>query len=201
MEKKTSCRIAEIVRKTTESTISVYVNLDGRGISQISTSIAFLDHMLRQLSFHSLIDITIEAKGDTDVDYHHTVEDIGIVLGQAISKALGNRKEITRFASIDLVMDETMITSALDISGRPFLIWDVPFSSPKIGTFDTELVQEFFQSFSQNCRITLHLIKKHGANNHHLAETCFKAVARCLYEAIKLDPNQAERIPSTKGIL
>ncbi|MGF0539725.1 imidazoleglycerol-phosphate dehydratase HisB [Agrobacterium sp. ES01] len=194
-------RKAEISRKTNETAISVAVNIDGTGASRISTGVGFFDHMLDQLSRHSLIDMDIEAKGDLHIDDHHTVEDTGIAIGQALSKALGDRKGITRYASIDLAMDETMTKAAVDVSGRPFLVWNVDFSAPKIGTFDTELVREFFQALTQHAGITLHVLNHYGANNHHIAETCFKAVARALRTATEIDPRQANRVPSTKGTL
>ncbi|PYE33152.1 imidazoleglycerol-phosphate dehydratase [Rhizobium sp. PP-F2F-G38] len=194
-------RSGSISRKTNETSVSVSVAIDGTGASAISTGVGFFDHMLDQLSRHSLIDMTIEAKGDLHVDDHHTVEDTGIAIGQAIAKALGDRRGITRYASIDLAMDETMTRAAVDVSGRPFLVWNVTFSSPKIGTFDTELVREFFHALAQNAGITLHIQNIYGANNHHIAETCFKAVARVLRTATEIDPRQAGRIPSTKGTL
>ena len=173
-------RAAEVARKTKETEISVAVDIDGSGRFEISTGVGFFDHMLEQLSRHSLIDMTIKAKGDLHIDDHHTVEDTGIAIGQAISKALGERRGITRYASLDLAMDETLTRAAIDVSGRPFLVWNVVFSAPKIGTFDTELVREFFQALAQNAGITLHVANHYGANNHHIAETCFKAVARVL---------------------
>ncbi|HTV67321.1 MAG TPA: imidazoleglycerol-phosphate dehydratase HisB [Rhizobiaceae bacterium] len=194
-------RAASISRKTKETEISVIVEIDGTGRFDVSTGVGFFDHMLEQLSRHSLIDITAKAKGDLHIDDHHTVEDVGIALGQAIAKALGERRGINRFASIDLAMDETLTRAAVDVSGRPFLVWNVAFSSPKVGTFDTELVREFFQAFAQNAGITLHVNNLYFANNHHLAETCFKAVARVLRVALERDPRQADAIPSTKGTL
>ena len=194
-------RKASVSRRTKETEISVTVDLDGKGISKIATGVGFFDHMLDQLSRHSLVDMTISAKGDLHIDDHHTVEDTGIALGQAIAKALGERRGITRYASIDLAMDETLTRAALDVSGRPFLVWNVAFSAPKIGTFDTELVREFFQALAQNAGITLHVLNHYGANNHHVAETCFKAVARALRTAIEIDPRQADAVPSTKGTL
>jgi imidazoleglycerol-phosphate dehydratase len=194
-------RTGSISRKTNETSVSVSVNLDGSGTAKIATGIGFFDHMLDQLSRHSLIDMDIDVKGDLHIDDHHTVEDTGIALGQAISNALGDRRGITRYASLDLAMDETMTKAAVDLSGRPFLVWNVSFSSPKVGTFDTELVREFFQAFAQNAGITLHLLNHYGANNHHIAETCFKSVARVLRTATEIDPRQANRIPSTKGVL
>jgi imidazoleglycerol-phosphate dehydratase len=194
-------RAASISRKTKETEIAVSVVLDGNGRFDVSTGVGFFDHMLEQLSRHSLIDITVKAKGDLHIDDHHTVEDTGIALGQAIAKALGERRGITRYASIDLAMDETLTRAAVDVSGRPFLVWNVAFSSPKVGTFDTELVREFFQALAQNAGITLHVLNHYGANNHHIAETCFKAVARALRVAVEPDPRQPGAIPSTKGTL
>lgn len=194
-------RTGSISRKTNETDITVSVNLDGTGKSTISTGIGFFDHMLDQLARHSLIDMEINAKGDLHIDDHHTVEDTGIAIGLAIAKALGDRRGITRYASLDLAMDETMTKAAVDVSGRPFLVFNVTFSAPKIGTFDTELVREFFQALAQNAGVTLHVMNHYGANNHHIAETCFKAVARVLRTALDIDPRQAGRIPSTKGTL
>ena len=196
-----SARSATIERKTKETEITVTVDLDGTGRSQISTGVGFFDHMLDQLARHSLIDMTIEAKGDLHIDDHHTVEDTGIAIGQAIASALGERRGIARYASIDLAMDETLTKAAIDVSGRPFLVWNVVFSAPKIGTFDTELVREFFQALAQNAGITLHVLNHYGVNNHHIAETCFKAVARVLRMAVEPDARQAGMIPSTKGTL
>ncbi len=187
-----SARTAKVSRTTNETDIAVTVNLDGTGSRSIATGIGFFDHMLDQLSRHSLIDMTIEAKGDTHIDDHHTVEDVGIALGQAIDEALGDRRGVTRSASLDL---------AIDVSGRPFLVWNVAFTALKIGTFDTELVREFFQALSQHAGITLHVENFHAANSHHIAETCFKAVARVLRTAVEIDPRQADAIPSTKGSL
>ncbi|MCO5161461.1 MAG: imidazoleglycerol-phosphate dehydratase HisB [Mesorhizobium sp.] len=194
-------RRAGISRATKETEISVSVDLDGSGKFDVSTGVGFFDHMLEQLSRHSLIDMTIRAKSDLHIDDHHTVEDVGIALGQAISKALGERRGICRYASLDLAMDETLTRAAIDVSGRPFLVWNVAFTAPKIGTFDTELVREFFQALSQNAGVTLHVTNHYGANSHHIAETCFKAVARVLRTAIEADPRQAGAIPSTKGTL
>ena len=194
-------RSAEISRKTKETEISALVALDGSGQSRIVTGVGFFDHMLEQLSRHSLIDITVQAKGDLQVDDHHTVEDTGIAIGQAISQALGDRRGIMRYASIDLAMDETLTRAAIDVSGRPFLVWNVAFSAPKIGSFDTELVREFFQALAQHAGITLHVANIYGANNHHIAETCFKAVARVLRTALEIDPRQPEAVPSTKGTI
>jgi imidazoleglycerol-phosphate dehydratase len=194
-------RTAEFSRQTKETEIKVAVDIDGTGRSDISTGVGFFDHMLEQLSRHSLIDLTVKAKGDLQIDDHHTVEDTGIAIGQAIAKAVGERRGITRYASIDLAMDETLTRAAIDFSGRPFLVWNVNFTAPKIGTFDTELVREFFQALAQNAGVTLHLTNHYGANNHHMAETCFKAVARVLRAALERDPRQADSVPSTKGTL
>lgn len=194
-------RSATISRSTKETAIEVSVNLDGTGTYDVTTGIGFFDHMLEQLSRHSLIDIKVRAKGDLHIDDHHTAEDTGIALGQAISKALGERRGISRYASIDLAMDGTLTKAAVDVSGRPFLVWNVSFTSPKIGTFDTELVREFFQALAQNAGITLHVMNHYFDNNHHLAETCFKAVARALRSAIEADPRQKDAVPSTKGTL
>lgn len=194
-------RTAEISRKTNETDISLEINLDGSGKYDIHTGIGFFDHMLEQLSRHSLIDMKIRAKGDLHIDAHHTTEDVGIALGQAVSSALGDRAGITRYASLDLAMDETLTRSAIDVSGRPYLIWNVSFSRDKVGDFDTELFREFFQAFAQNAGITLHVTNHYGENNHHIAETCFKAVARTLRSAIEPDPRQKGVIPSTKGSL
>lgn len=194
-------RAAKIARKTNETDIAVSVAIDGTGASSISTGIGFFDHMLDQLSRHSLIDMEIKAKGDLEIDDHHTVEDVGIAIGQALNKALGDRKGIRRYASIDLPMDETLSRAAIDVSGRPFLVWDVAFTAPQIGTFDTELVREFFQAFAQHGGLTLHLANLYGANSHHIAESCFKAVARVLRAACEIDPRTADAIPSTKGML
>ena len=194
-------RQATIARKTNETEISVTVNLDGEGKRRIATGVGFFDHMLDQLSRHSLVDMVIEAKGDLHIDDHHTVEDVGIALGQAISKALGERRGIVRYASLDLPMDETLTRAAIDVSGRPFLVWDVKFTAPKIGTFDTELVREFFQALAQHAGVTLHVANLYGANSHHIAESVFKAVARVLRVALEIDPRQANAVPSTKGSL
>ncbi len=196
-----SARTAQISRKTKETEIEVAVDIDGTGAFDVSTGVGFFDHMLEQLSRHSLIDIKVRAKGDLHIDDHHTVEDVGIALGQAISKALGERRGIVRYASLDLAMDETLTRAAVDVSGRPFLVWNVAFTAPKIGGFDTELVREFFQALSQHAGVTLHVANFYGANSHHIAETCFKAVARVLRAATEIDPRQAGAIPSTKGTL
>ncbi|MCU0831758.1 MAG: imidazoleglycerol-phosphate dehydratase HisB [Rhizobiaceae bacterium] len=194
-------RTATITRNTNETRISVTVNIDGTGTGTIATGIGFFDHMLDQLCRHSLIDMVIKAEGDLHIDDHHTVEDTGIALGRAVCEALGDRKGISRYASLDLAMDECLTRAAIDVSGRPFLMFDARFPGPKIGTFDTELVREFFQAFSQHAGITLHVANLYGANNHHIAETCFKAVARVLRAACTVDPRTAGVIPSTKGVL
>ena len=194
-------RQASVDRQTKETKIAATVNLDGAGAYDVETGIGFLDHMLEQLARHSLIDITLHADGDLHIDFHHTTEDSGIVLGQALAKALGDKAGITRYASIDLAMDEALTRCALDVSGRPYLIWKVAFSAPKIGDMDTELFREFFQAFAQHAGITLHIENLYGDNNHHIAETCFKAVARALRAAIAIDPRQADKVPSTKGTL
>jgi imidazoleglycerol-phosphate dehydratase len=194
-------RKATISRKTTETDVKVSVNLDGTGTYAMKTGVGFFDHMMEQLARHSLIDITIEAKGDLHIDDHHTVEDCGIALGQAISQALGDRKGIRRYASCDLPMDETLTRVAIDVSGRPFLIFKCNYPTHKIGSFDTELVREWFQAFAMNAGITLHLENAYGANSHHIAESSFKALARSLRVALEIDPRQKDRIPSTKGTL
>ncbi|MDP2733574.1 MAG: imidazoleglycerol-phosphate dehydratase HisB [Hoeflea sp.] len=196
-----NARAASVARKTNETDISVSLSVDGAGAGSISTGVGFFDHMLEQLARHSLMDIDIQAKGDLHIDDHHTVEDTGIAIGQALAKALGDRRGINRYASLDLAMDETLTRAAIDVSGRPFLVWDVNFTAPKIGSFDTELVREFFQALAQHAGITLHVANLYGANNHHIAETCFKAVARVLRTACEVDPRQQGRIPSTKGSL
>lgn len=194
-------RKASLDRKTTETQIAVSVNLDGTGAYDVKSGVGFLDHMLELLARHSLIDIKVRAKGDTHIDFHHTTEDIGIALGQAFAKALGNRKGIRRYADCLLPMDEALTRAAIDVSGRPYLIWKVEFSRPKIGEFDTELVREWFQAFAMNAGVTLHVETLHGDNCHHIAESCFKALARVLRGAIEIDLRQKDRIPSTKGSL
>jgi len=194
-------RKASLDRKTTETQIAVSINLDGTGAYDVKSGVGFLDHMLELLARHSLIDIKVRAKGDTHIDFHHTTEDIGIALGQAFAKALGNRKGIRRYADCQLPMDEALTRAAIDVSGRPYLIWKVEFSRPKIGEFDTELVREWFQAFATNAGVTLHVETLYGDNCHHIAESCFKALARVLRGAIEIDPRQKDRIPSTKGSL
>ncbi len=194
-------RQSSIDRNTTETRISTTVTLDGIGTFDIETGVGFLDHMLEQLSRHSLIDIKLKAHGDLYIDAHHTAEDSGIVLGRAVSEALGDRKGIRRYASLHLPMDGTLTRAAIDVSGRPYLIWKVNFTAPKIGDFDTELVREWFQAFTMNAGVTLHIETLYADSNHHIAESCFKALARALREAIEIDPRQKDRIPSTKGSL
>ncbi|KGB83412.1 imidazoleglycerol-phosphate dehydratase [Rhodovulum sp. NI22] len=194
-------RTAKITRKTAETEISVEVNLDGSGMYDMQTGIGFFDHMLDQLARHSLIDMTIRAKGDLHIDDHHTVEDTGIALGQALAQALGDKKGIRRYGACLLPMDDALVRCALDLSARPFLVWNVDLPTAKIGTFDTELVREFFQAFSTHGGVTLHVDALHGFNSHHIAEAVFKSVARALREAVETDPRKADAIPSTKGAL
>ncbi len=194
-------RRATVKRSTNETEISVTVDLDGSGKAAIKTGVGFFDHMLEQVARHGLIDIEIDAKGDLHVDQHHTVEDVGIALGTAIKQALGDMRGVTRFADIHLPMDEAMTRVAIDVSGRPFLVWKVNLTRVKIGEFETELVREFFQAFAQNAAITLHVENLYGRNNHHIVETCFKGLARALRKAIAIDPREADRVPSTKGSL
>jgi len=194
-------RTATISRKTKETEITASIDLDGTGAFDIKTGIGFLDHMLEQLARHALIDIKLAAKGDLHIDFHHTTEDCGIVLGQAFDKALGDKMGIARYASVHLPMDETLTRVSLDVSGRPYLIWNVTFTRDKLGDMDTELFREWFQAFAQNAGITLHIATLYGENNHHIAETCYKGLARALREAISIDPRQAGRVPSTKGTL
>lgn len=194
-------RKAEISRKTSETALTVRVVLDGTGRHDCRTGVGFFDHMLEQLSRHSLIDIAVEATGDLQIDDHHTVEDVGIALGRALAQALGDKSGIRRYGSCHLAMDEALVRAALDLSGRPFLVWDVAFPSAKIGTFDTELVREFFTALAMNGGITLNVARLDGLNSHHIAEASFKAVARALREAVEPDPRSAGAVPSTKGTL
>ena len=194
-------RKARIERKTKETQIEAEVNLDGTGAYSISTGVGFFDHMLEQLSRHSLIDIALTAKGDLHVDQHHTVEDCGIALGQAVAQALGDKRGIGRYAHAYLPMDETLTRTALDISGRPYLIWRAAFPAAKIGDMDTELFREFFQAFAQNAGITLHIELLYGENSHHIAESCFKGLARALRDAIAIGDKVKGEVPSTKGQL
>jgi imidazoleglycerol-phosphate dehydratase len=177
------------------------VNLDGSGKSEIATGIGFLDHMLEQLSRHSLIDLTVKAKGDLHIDFHHTTEDTGIAIGEAVSKALGERKGINRYGDAMIPMDETLTRVALDASNRPYLIWKVNFTKPKLGEMDTELFKEWFQAFAQNAGLTLHIENLYGENNHHIVESCYKGLARALRAAVEIDPRKSDAIPSTKGVL
>ena len=194
-------RQAEISRNTAETRISVTVNLDGTGASDIRTGIGFFDHMMDQLARHSMIDITMKAEGDLHIDDHHSVEDCGIALGQALARALGDKRGIRRYGSFHLAMDDALVRCALDLSARPYLVWNVDFPAAKIWTFDTELVREFFQALAVQGGITLHVERLHGFNSHHIAEAAFKAVARALREAVEPDPRRAGVIPSTKGVL
>ena len=194
-------RKAEITRKTNETTIEVAVNLDGTGKSDCQTGVGFFDHMLDQLARHSLIDITLRATGDLHIDDHHTVEDCGIALGQALTRALGDKKGIRRYGHFRLAMDDAQVACALDLSARPFLIWNLVLPTAKIGSFDTELVREFFQALATHGGITLHVDLIHGFNSHHIAEATFKSVARALREAVEPDPRMAGVLPSTKGAL
>jgi imidazoleglycerol-phosphate dehydratase len=194
-------RSATISRKTTETRVTCTVNLDGTGAYDIKTGVGFFDHMMEQLARHSLVDIDLKADGDLHIDAHHTVEDCGIALGQAVAKALADRRGIRRYASCDLVMDETLTRVAIDVSGRPFLVFNCDYPRHKIGDFDTELVREWFQAFAMNAGITLHLENTVGGNAHHIAESSFKALARSLRDALEIDPRQKDRVPSTKGSL
>lgn len=194
-------RTASVERSTKETQISVSLNLDGTGTYDVSTGIGFLDHMLEQLSRHSLIDLTVKAEGDLHIDFHHTTEDTGIAIGEAFAIALGDRKGITRYGSAYIPMDETLSRVALDISNRPYLIWRVEFTKPKLGDMDTELFKEWFQAFSQGAGITLHVDNLYGENNHHIVESCYKGIARALRQAIEIDPRKADEVPSTKGVL
>ncbi|WP_288928899.1 imidazoleglycerol-phosphate dehydratase HisB [uncultured Maritimibacter sp.] len=194
-------RTAKVSRSTAETEITVEIDLDGTGTYDNDTGVGFFDHMLDQLSRHSLIDMTIRAKGDYHIDDHHTVEDTGIALGQALREALGEKKGIVRYGACHLPMDDAQVRAALDLSGRPYLVWNVDIPTPKIGTFDTELVREFFTAFSGNGGITLHVDRLHGFNSHHIVEAAFKAVARALRVAVETDPRKADAVPSTKGAL
>ncbi len=194
-------RKAEITRTTNETEISVSVTLDGTGQHRMASGVGFFDHMLDQLARHALVDISLSAKGDLHIDDHHTVEDCGIALGQALARALGDKRGIRRYGECSLPMDDAQVRCALDLSGRPFLVWNVPFPTPKIGSFDTELVREFFQALATHGGITLHVDLIHGINSHHIAEAVFKAVARSLRLAVEADPRMAGSIPSTKGTL
>ena len=194
-------RTSKVARKTNETEIAVTVDLDGTGTYEVTTGIGFLDHMLEQLSRHSLIDLTVSAKGDLHIDFHHTTEDTGIAIGEAVSQALGDRRGITRYAEATIPMDETLTRVTMDVSNRPYLIWKVDFTKPKLGDMDTELFKEWFQAFAQAAGITLHIENLYGENNHHIIESCYKALARALRNAITIDPRKAEDVPSTKGTL
>jgi imidazoleglycerol-phosphate dehydratase len=194
-------RRASASRTTKETQIETPVDLDGSGVYDVATGIGFLDHMVEQLSRHSLIDIKLRAKGDLHIDFHHTTEDCGIVLGEAVAKALGNRTGIVRYGEATIPMDETLTRVALDASNRPYLIWKVAFSRPKLGDMDTELFKEWFQAFAQAAGLTLHVENLYGENNPHIVESCFKALARALRTAIAIDPRKADAVPSTKGVL
>ena len=194
-------RKAGISRKTKETDISVDIDLDGAGNYDMATAVGFFDHMLDQFARHSMIDMTVRVEGDTHIDDHHTVEDTGIALGQALAEALGDKSGIRRYGECALPMDDTQVRATLDLSGRPYLVWNVPMPAPKIGTFDSELVREFFQALSTHGGITLHLDLIHGVNAHHIAEATFKAVARALRMAVEPDPRASGRVPSTKGAL
>jgi len=196
-----SQRTATRVRQTKETKIEVAVNLDGTGDYDVSTGIGFLDHMLEQLSRHSLIDLKVVAEGDLHIDFHHTTEDTGIVIGEAVLEALGDFKGLTRYGSATIPMDETCTRVSLDVSQRPYLIWKVAFTKPKLGDMDTELFKEWFQAFAQAAGITLHIENLYGENNHHIVESCFKGLARALRVAIEIDPRKSDAVPSTKGVL
>ena len=196
-----SQRTATRARQTKETKIEVAVNLDGTGDYEVSTGIGFLDHMLEQLSRHSLIDLKVAAEGDLHIDFHHTTEDTGIVIGEAVREALGDFKGLTRYGSATIPMDETCTRVSLDVSQRPYLIWKVAFTKPKLGDMDTELFKEWFQAFAQAAGITLHIENLYGENNHHIVESCFKGLARSLREAIEIDPRKSDAVPSTKGVL
>ena len=194
-------RQASVERKTKETSIKASVNLDGSGQYTVSTGIGFLDHMLEQLSRHSLMDLNVEAKGDIHIDFHHTTEDVAICIGEAVAKALGERKGIGRYGSAVIPMDETLTEVAIDLSNRPYLIWKVAFSKPKLGDMDTELFKEWFQAFAQAAGATLHVWNKYGENNHHIVESCYKGLARALRQAAEIDTRKADAVPSTKGVL
>lgn len=194
-------RTARVERRTKETSIAVEVNLDGTGRYNIATGIGFLDHMLEQLSRHSLIDITVKAEGDLHIDFHHTTEDTGLAIGKAVADALGERTGITRFGAALSPMDETLTRVALDLSGRPYFVWKVEFSKDKLGEMDTELFREWFQAFAGQAGATLHIENLYGINNHHIVESCFKGLARALREAIAIDPRKSDAVPSTKGVL
>ena len=194
-------RRAEVTRKTRETQVRATVNLDGEGRAKVATGIGFLDHMLEQLARHSLIDLEVEAKGDLHIDFHHTTEDTGIVIGQAVAEALGGRTGIQRYGDALIPMDETLTRVALDASNRPYLIWKVSFTKPKLGEMDTELFREWFHAFAQAAGLTLHVENLYGENNHHIIESCYKGLARALRAAVSIDPRKPDAVPSTKGVL
>jgi imidazoleglycerol-phosphate dehydratase len=194
-------RSAHVERNTRETRIAATVALDGQGVSDIASGIGFLDHMLDQLARHSLMDLTLKAEGDLHIDFHHTTEDSGYVVGEAVNKALGDRKGIMRWGEAMVPMDETLTRVALDLSNRPYLVWKVKFSRPKLGEMDTELFKEWFQAFAQSAGVTLHVENLYGENNHHIVESCFKGLARALRMAVALDPRRLDAVPSTKGVL
>ncbi len=194
-------RTGSIHRKTSETSIDVTVNLDGTGTYDVATGIGFLDHMLEQLSRHSLIDLQVKAVGDLHIDQHHTTEDTGIAIGEALLKALGDKRGITRYGSAYAPMDETLTRCALDISGRPYFVWKVMISNPRLGEWDSELIEHWFHSFATAAGITLHIETLYGSNNHHIVESCYKALARALRQAVEIDPRKGDTIPSTKGTL
>ena len=194
-------RRGTVHRTTNETSISVEVDLDGTGNYAVSTGIGFLDHMLEQLSRHSLIDLKVDAKGDLHIDQHHTTEDTGLAIGEAIAKALGDKRGIVRYGSAYAPMDETLTRVALDISGRPYFVWKAAFTSPRLGEWDTELIEHWFHSFAQTAGLTLHVECLYGQNNHHIVESCYKGLARALRQAVEIDPRKADSIPSTKGVL
>ena len=194
-------RTGTVHRSTNETSIDVTVNLDGTGLYSVSTGIGFLDHMLEQLSRHSLIDLTVKDVGDLHIDQHHTTEDTGLAIGEAVAKALGDKRGIVRYGSAYAPMDETLTRVALDISGRPYFVWKAAFTTQRLGEWDTELIEHWFHSFSQTAGLTLHVECLYGQNNHHIVESCYKALARALRQAVEIDPRKADSIPSTKGVL
>jgi len=194
-------RQASVERKTKETEVKVTLNLDGTGVYDVATGIGFLDHMLEQLSRHSLIDLEVKARGDLHIDFHHTTEDTGIVIGEALAKALGDRAGVRRYGQALIPMDETLTRVAIDLSNRPYLVWKVRFTRPKLGEMDTELFKEWFQAFAQAAGATLHIENLYGENSHHIVESCFKGLARSLREAAERDPRKGDAVPSTKGVL
>jgi len=194
-------RSAQVARNTKETRITASIGLDGTGVYDVETGIGFLDHMLEQLSRHSLIDLTLRAAGDLHIDFHHTTEDTGYAVGEAVSRALGDRAGIRRYGAALIPMDETLTRVALDCSNRPYLVWNVAFTRPKLGDMDTELFKEWFQAFAQSAGVTLHVENLYGENNHHIVESCFKGLARALRQAVEIDLRQANAVPSTKGVL